>query len=237
MATINTMHGLFKDGIGKLHRQLDRFYDRKFNVETSKIVNISSLNEQFDFTGYDIDELYSATPSALFNMLHWPVTSKEKDYATYVDVGCGKGRALIKGMTIGFKNLIGVEFVPSIAKQANENLQKSMDSLILNAKCEVVCQDIRTYKYPETDLVLYLYNPFDPIIFQPFLDNLLNDLRANPRKAKIIYYHSHCQNILDDCDMLERIDYDIMTRVKLKVLSRHSYGAWRFKHEKVLINS
>jgi len=190
MATINTMHGLFKDGIGKLHRQLDRFYDRKFNVETSKIVNISSLNEQFDFTGYDIDELYS-----------------------------------------------GVEFVPSIAKQANENLQKSMDSLILKAKCEVVCQDIRTYKYPETDLVLYLYNPFDPIIFQPFLDNLLNDLRANPRKAKIIYYHSHCQKILDDCDMLERIDYDIMTRMKLKVLSRHSYGAWRFKHEKVLINS
>jgi len=213
----------------KVHRQIDRFHDRKLNVETSNIINISSLDEQIDFTGYNIDELYSATPFALFNMLHGPVISKDKDYATYVDVGCGKGRTLMKGIKFGFKNLIGVEFVPSIAKQANENLQKAMDGLKLKAKCEIVCQDIRTFKYPDTNLVLYLYNPFDPEVFQGFLDNLLRDLKANPRNATLIYYHSHCDKMLDDCDLLDRINYGFMTRMKLKILSNHSYGAWRFQ--------
>jgi len=234
---ISAMHGLFEVGISKIHRQLDRLHDRKLNVETSKLVKISDLNEKIDFTGYDIDELYSATPTMLFNLLHWPITSDDKDYATYVDIGCGKGRALLKGMKIGFKNLIGVEFVPSIANQATENIQKIFDKNILETKCKIVCQDIRAYKYPDTNLVIYLYNPFDPVVFKGFLDNLLNDLQANPRKTTLIYYHPHCHDLLDDCDVFERINYSFMSRAALKIFSNHSYGAWRFKHEKVLINS
>jgi len=215
--------------MGKIHRNLDKLYDRKLNVETTKVVKISGLNTTVDFTEYEIDELYSATPSLLFKALHWPVTSKDKRNATYVDVGCGKGRALMQGMKYGFKTLIGVEFIPSLAEHARYNLEHAKSAPASNIECNVVCQDIRNYKYPDTDLVLYLFNPFDPVVFRGFLDNLLEDLQNSPRQATLIYYHSHCSQMLEDCDFLERIDYGYLARATLKILSTHTYGAWRFK--------
>lgn len=228
---------ILKRGISILHRRLDKRQDIKFNIETSEVINITDLTDSIDFTDYEIDELYSATPGGLFKDLHSPVSEKEKRESTYIDVGCGKGRALIKSLQFGFKNLIGVEFVPSIAEQAIINVNKTKDSWVLDATCGVVCHDIRTFQYPDTNLILYLYNPFDPTVFEVFLSNLLEDLRMNPRKMTLIYYHSHCESILDDCDELERVKYNKLTRMKLKTLSIHAYGAWRYKHNNLTNNS
>jgi len=221
---------IFHKGVNKIHRGLDQYHDEKLNIETSRVINISDLNEPEDFIGYEIDELYSATPMILFNILHSIVTRKEKRESTYIDVGCGKGRTLIKGLKVGFKNLIGVEFIPSIAEQGVANVNNIIESWNLDTTCEIVCEDIRNFQYPETDLILYLYNPFDHNVFEVFLKNLLDDLGKTPRKATLIYYHSHCQDILDDCDKLERVEYSLMTRMKLKLLSTHNYGVWSYKH-------
>lgn len=224
-------HGIFQRGVSKIHRKLDQHHDRRLNIETSSVINISDLNESVDFGDYEIDELYSATPMILFNQLHSIVTQKEKTHCTYIDVGCGKGRTLIKGLKLGFKNLIGVEFVPSIAEQGKVNLENAIQTWNLDATCEIICEDIRSFQYPKTDLILYLYNPFDSNVFEGFLENLLADLRETPRQATLIYYHSHCEKNLDDCDELERINYSLLTRMQLKILSTHDYGVWRYKHK------
>lgn len=221
---------LFHRGMSKIHRKLDHLQDKKFDIETSAVVNISDLDESVDFTGYEIDELYSATPMVIFNLLHSLVTRKEKRDYTYIDVGCGKGRTLVKGIQFGFKKLIGVEFVPSIAKQGVVNVNKTLDNHNDDATCDIVCEDIRHFQYPDTDLILYLYNPFDLDVFEGFLSNLLADLRRNPRQATLIYYHSHCEKVLDECDAFERLEYSFLTRMKLKLLSTHDYGTWQYKH-------
>lgn len=225
-STRQILHG----AMGKIHRKLDQYQDQKLNIETSAIINISDLNDSVDFMGYEIDELYSATPMILFNQLHSLFTDKEKQESTYIDVGCGKGRTLINGLKFGFKNLIGVEFVPSIAELGRRNINNILESQNLDVSCEIVSEDIRTFQYPETDLILYLFNPFDLSVFEVFLSNLLEDLKKNPREATIIYYHSHCEKTLDDCEALERVKYSPLSRLKLKLLSPHIYGAWRYKN-------
>jgi len=136
---------------------------------------------------------------------------------------------LIKGLKYGFKSLIGIEFVPSIAQEAKVNLLKIVESQEVDTSCEIICCDVRAFKYPNTNLALYLFNPFDPIVFEGFLSNLLTDLERNPRDLTLIYYHSHCENLLDNCDKLERVKYGIIPRIKLKILSGHKYGAWKYK--------
>ena len=176
--------------------------------------------------------LYSGTPTLLFKDVHAPIINMDKDKVTYIDVGCGKGRVLIQALDAGFKNLIGVEFVPDIAAQSRDNMALAIGKLNDDAQksinCQIISQDIRQYKYPNTPLILYLFNPFDPIIFQAFMDNLLKDLAENPRPMTLIYSNAHCQDILDACQELRRLEYSPLARLKLKCLSSHSYGAWEY---------
>jgi len=204
-----------------------------FLLARSGKINITDLQTSVDFKGYEIDELYSGTPTLLFNTFHEPVKNTDKANTTYIDIGCGKGRALIQGIEAGFKNVVGVEFVPLIANQGRENIKTAMKMLNKDVNWEIVSQDVREYKFPATNLVLYLFNPFDASIFEVFLNNLLLDLEANPRQATLIYNHSYCAPMLDACELMERVNYSSRSKLALNFLSNHSYGAWRFKYPNV----
>ena len=224
---------MFASLLSRFHRLFDSAFDRQYGVETTALINISDIDGHDNlFANYDIDELYSGTPTLLFKDVHAPIINMDKDKVTYIDVGCGKGRVLIQALDAGFKNLIGVEFVPDIAAQSRDNMAlaigKLNDDTQKSINCQIISQDIRQYKYPNTPLILYLFNPFDPIIFQAFMDNLLKDLAENPRPMTLIYSNAHCQDILDACQELQRLEYSSLPRLKLKCLSSHSYGAWQY---------
>lgn len=85
---------------------------------------------------------------------------------TFVDLGCGKGRALILASEAGFQDLIGVDFSPTLCGAARRNLAK------LEIKATILCTDATKYRLPELPCVLYLYNPFGPRILEKVLENL-----------------------------------------------------------------
>jgi SAM-dependent methyltransferase len=74
--------------------------------------------------------------------------------ATFVDLGCGKGRALILAHQAGFQKLIGVEFAPALAAVARNNLAA------LNISAEIVECDAANYVFPDENCVIFMYNPF-----------------------------------------------------------------------------
>jgi SAM-dependent methyltransferase len=86
--------------------------------------------------------------------------------ATVVDVGCGKGRVLIVAAKMGFKRVVGVEFVQEWAALAKINLQKTQ------LAATVVCGDAAAYEFPEEPLIVYLYNPFNDVVMKPVASRL-----------------------------------------------------------------
>ena len=86
--------------------------------------------------------------------------------ATFVDLGCGKGRPLIVASKMGFQNVTGVEFVEELAAIARMNLR------ITECNANVVCADAAAYALPSGPLVVYMFNPFHAPVMRVVAEKL-----------------------------------------------------------------
>jgi SAM-dependent methyltransferase len=107
---------------------------------------------------------------------------------TFVDLGCGKGRALIMASELKFRRIIGVEIVPDLADIARANLAR------LGVAAEVRTMDAMLFVFPPGPVVLFLYNPFVATVIEAVIANLRT---ANIRELFILYKNPRCGSLLD----------------------------------------
>jgi SAM-dependent methyltransferase len=88
--------------------------------------------------------------------------------ATLVDLGSGKGRALIVAARLGFAQVIGVEFVRELAEVSRRNLQT------VDVKAAVIVADASEWILPEGPLCVYLYSPFSFEVMRKVADKIKN---------------------------------------------------------------
>ena len=79
--------------------------------------------------------------------------------STFIDYGCGKGRALMLALQAGFQNVVGVEFDPCLANLAQVNLARAR-RLSIKGKVRIEVVDAAGFSPPPGPLVGFLYNPF-----------------------------------------------------------------------------
>lgn len=72
----------------------------------------------------------------------------------FVDLGCGRGRALALASRLPFSRLLGVELDPDLVADARR--------LNPDPRVEVVQADATTWTLPDDVGVVYLFNPFGP---------------------------------------------------------------------------
>lgn len=216
----------------KLNSIIDAIYDKSRNIETCELAYISDLGDDpVDFSGFFIDELYGALPITLFNAIHRPGNVLNRKEATYVDIGAGKARMLILAAEKGFKKVLGIEYVPSLAQTGVENCEIALKDMP-DVEWANEAIDGTTMKYPDTDLLVFVNNSFDRPMFDDWLNNLLADLKENPREMVLIYNHSICSHVLDQTPELERVKYSLFDRLYIYLLNPHPYGAWRYINKK-----
>ncbi len=103
---------------------------------------------------------------------------------TFVDIGCGKGRALLIAAEFPFRRLLGVELAPELCAIANANLALNPD---WTSRISVTNGDATTFVYPEGPLFIFLYTPFLLPLVRRFMANLEGQLRRSPRPAYLLY--------------------------------------------------
>jgi len=92
--------------------------------------------------------------------------------------------------------MIGVEFVDELVEVARTNLAKRQ---ITNAV--VLHVDAADFDFPDSDLVVYLYNPFS----QEVLRKVVANLKAGClKRLYVIYKGQQCAEIFDSCGFLTR---------------------------------
>ena len=150
-------------GLPKLRRCQDDEFDQKYGVETSKSVQIVPT----DSPNFSHGNRYSAAGETV---IRWCIENCGMLHTetTFVDVGSGKGRVLIVAAMYAFKRIIGVEYSPALAAICRNNLQK----LSITEKCEVIVGDAADFKFPDGNLLVFLYNPFDGVILNRVLRHL-----------------------------------------------------------------
>ncbi|MGA2569673.1 MAG: hypothetical protein ABSF23_04070 [Terracidiphilus sp.] len=121
-------------------------------------------------------------PSALRSAL--AALPLQREDFTFVDIGSGKGRALLVAAEFPFRDLIGVEIAAELCQIARANLALHPQ---WKDRISVVNQDATKFAYPGTPLVLFVYFPFLSPILRRVLANLLNQLRRSPHPAYLLY--------------------------------------------------
>jgi len=133
---------------------------------------------------------------------------------SFIDIGCGKGRALFVAAEFPFRQLIGVELSSELCEVARLN---AAHNPAWTDRVSIVNQDATSFIYPEGPLVLFFYYPFYAAVLRRVLGNLERQLRLSPRLAYLLYANFHAddansnpatpryQKVLSSCAFLERV--------------------------------
>jgi SAM-dependent methyltransferase len=104
----------------------------------------------------------------------------------FLDLGCGKGRALCMAAHHGFTKVTGLDFSRPLCEMAKENLAKTKLQ-IPALQYSVINNDAFYFEIPCDVDCIFLFNPFDEVIMSAVVNNIFSSLQNNPRKISIIY--------------------------------------------------
>jgi len=125
--------------------------------------------------------------------------------ATFLDLGCGKGRALVVASEFPFRSVIGVEISPELVQLAEKNAQVIARNHPERTPITVVGGDASNYPLPEGNLIVFLYNPFEKEVITELLKNIETALADRDSSVWIVYANPVCGHIFDTSSTLCRI--------------------------------
>ena len=156
-------------------------FDITHGTETAGIVSSAKL-EAVSLSALYATGYLGSPPSTLRQALATlPIRHEE---FSFVDIGCGKGRALLVAAELPFRHLYGVEIAVELARTAMANVSLRPD---WKERISVTNQDAAKFSFPDGPLVLYFYNPFFNRILRRVLKNLERELRRLPRAVFLIF--------------------------------------------------
>ena len=99
-----------------------------------------------------------------------------------LDIGAGKGGAMITLAKWPFRRIDGIELCPNLIRIAEHNLGRLGRVKGKITQCDAAeFQDLDSYTY------FYMYNPFHAPIIKSVLHNINASLARRPRRATLIY--------------------------------------------------
>jgi hypothetical protein len=113
----------------------------------------------------------------------------EIDFAafTFIDLGSGKGRAIMLSAAYPFRRIIGVEFAAELHSAAEANIATFAGNRSPDLRIQLVHADAAAYQLPDEPLVIFLFNPFSSIIIRRVAERAIASWRASPRPIFVLY--------------------------------------------------
>ena len=137
------------------------------------------------------DLRYEPTPAGAFveTIRSLEAVATELGELTFVDIGSGKGKAVLLASTFPFKKVVGVELYDEFHRLARENLERFTRAARRCVDVELVLADAARYPVPDGPVALYFFNPFPLEVLERVLANIETAVRRDPeRPLYVIYY-------------------------------------------------
>jgi SAM-dependent methyltransferase len=115
---------------------------------------------------------------------------------TFLDLGSGKGRALLLASRFPFRSIIGVELAPLLSDVAAKNIEQFSAPWQLCRTIEARTGDATAIDYPAGPIVVFLFNPFLAPVLKRCLQNLSHSLTAEPREIYLVYVNPAFERLL-----------------------------------------
>lgn len=104
---------------------------------------------------------------------------------SFVDLGCGKGRAMVVAAHFGFNNIKGIDFAEEVCREATQNMEALQTKR--SFRYLVSCSNVLDYDIQPEDAVFFMFNPFTDETITGFLDKLEDSIAEHPRDVYFLY--------------------------------------------------
>jgi SAM-dependent methyltransferase len=180
-------------------------FDQIHGTDTSGLVPARDLA-----TGHPNDEhvtaYYGVAPSILRTLIqHWLDASPPHhitDY-TFLDIGAGKGRAVLLASEFSFRHVIGVELNPAMAAvaQANIDLWRRAHAADPTAPAiapiTLVEADALSLSLPSIPTLVFLFHPFEDPVLKALLRHIETAFASRPGDLDILYVNAEHGAVLN----------------------------------------
>lgn len=180
-------------------------FDRDHGTETSGLIPARDL-----LTGHPNDEhvtaYYGVAPSILRTLVdQWADTRPAFpiDRYTFLDVGAGKGRAMLVASEMPFHEVRGVELNHTLAGVAAANISRFEASPAATSLSPIrlIEGDATSLPLPSTPILAFLFHPFEAPVLRLFLRSIETQFahRADPayRTLDLLYVNDECASTID----------------------------------------
>lgn len=183
-------------------RQIDAAFDAKYNVHTSG--DFWPTRESVVGQNWSYGVSYEAIDPGEFLTIIHQLAIPQSEF-TFIDFGCGKGRAVLLASTFPFRKVIGVEYCLDLTRVAEENVRRFPESARRCPHIEIVCADAAEFPLPDGPLLLFFYNPFWRPVMEKVVANAAASFAGNPRHFLVLYFTPRFADLWENAGFLKRV--------------------------------
>jgi SAM-dependent methyltransferase len=183
----------------KRRRYGDADYDWEFRVDTTS----ATVGWQTRLLGL-LHSPYQPIEPELFREI---MASLEIDFGlfTFLDIGSGKGRALLLAAEYPFRWVMGIELLPELNSIAEQNIRQFSNEKRACGDIQAVCGDATEFSLPAEPLVVFLFNPLPEAELKKLVGNLEYSLREHSRLAYVIFANPILEKVVSSQSRFTRI--------------------------------
>jgi SAM-dependent methyltransferase len=174
-------------------------YDWDYRVDTTS-ATVSSRSRLLGL----FNSPYQPTEPALFREMLGQINIDFREFA-FIDIGSGKGRALLMAADFPFHRILGVELLPDLHQVAETNIKNYRSDSLQCSAIQSVCGDAREFCFPAEPTLLYLFNPLGESGLIRLIANLEKSLQQSPRPLYLLYHNPQLEHVLAQSPALKRL--------------------------------
>jgi predicted RNA methylase len=186
-----------------LSRSADARFDANYGVDTAGVIPLSQLN--ISARSWIFGSEYQAIVGTVnFQAILEAQQIRAADFE-FIDLGSGKGRAILLASSLPFKKVTGVEFAHQLHQVAEDNVRRWPAAERKCDEVELLCMDAGEYRFSASPFVLYMYNPFGRQIMQRVVENVSAAYQSSPRRIVVVYFTPKHGDLWERVDFLRKV--------------------------------
>jgi SAM-dependent methyltransferase len=177
-------------------------FDTLHGTDTSGLIPGSVIVQGTSARVEELTAYYGVAPSILHGLLDiWLYRTNPQpiEKTVFLDIGAGKGRAMLLASQYPFLRVEGVELNEPLANIARANISLWHNDLRANALAPLHLHhaDATTNPLPKEPTLAFLFHPFELPILRRFLDLVERSISLNPRPFDLLYANAEHGSLLD----------------------------------------
>ena len=165
--------------------------EKKYGINTTGADNLKSLEKK----GIDITHATIYMPVSYDVIEQFFDEIKLETFHHFLDIGCGKGRAMCVAATYLVEKISGIELSKDLFVEAKKNIGFSQ-LLFPYTDFKIYNNDAFYFDIDDDVDCIFMFNPFDETIMSGVMENIETSLENNPRVMTIIYINPLEKHIL-----------------------------------------